>query len=222
VTFTVVDCIQRSPEWFAARLGKLTGSVAGEMLATIKTGEAAARRDLRLRLICERLTGRVQDDGYTSPAMQWGIDQEPAARVAYEVMTGDLVREVGFCAHPTLQAGCSPDGYVGDYARLVSFKCPKSATHLRYLRAGVMPVEYVPQMLAELWITGAPAYDFVSYDPRFPEPLQLFSVAVARNDAAIAEFHAKAIAFLEEVDRELEAVQTMTDLAGQLAASVTA
>lgn len=220
MTFTVVDCVQRSPDWFAARRGKLTGSVAGEMLAQIKTGEAAARRDLRLRLICERLTGRSQDDPYINAAMQWGIDYEPAARLAYEVLTGDLVREVGFCQHPELPAGCSLDGYVGDYARIVSLKCPKSATHLRYWRAGVMPPEYVPQMLCELWITGAPVYDFVSYDPRFPEALQLFCVRVNRSDKAVDDFRDKAIAFLDEVEREYDAVQTMTNLAAQLAGSV--
>ena len=218
----VLDCEQRTPAWYEARLGKLTGSVAADMLATIKSGEASARRDLRLRLVCERLTHRSQDDGYINAAMQHGIDVEPEARMAYEVATGDLVQECGFCQHPTLEAGCSLDGYVGDFNRIVSFKCPKSATHLRYLRASVMPVEYVPQMLMELWITGAAFYDFVSYDPRFPEPLQLFRVRVLRNEAAVADFQAKAIAFLDEVQRELEAVQTMTNLAGQLAASVPA
>ena len=222
MTFTVLDCEQRSDAWFAARLGKLTGSVAADMLSQIKSGEAAARRDLRLRLVCERLTHRSQDDGYTNAAMQWGIDTEPEARMAYEVHTGDLVRECGFCQHPTLAAGCSLDGYVGDFERLVSFKCPKSATHLRYLRAGVMPTEYVPQMLCELWITGASVYDFVSYDPRFPEPLQLWRIRLLRNEAIVQDFAAKATAFLDEVDRELEAVQTMTNLAGQLAASVPA
>ena len=220
--FTLIDCEQRSDAWFQTRLGKLTGSVAADMLATIKSGEAAARRDLRLRLVCERLTGRSQDDGFINAAMQWGIDCEPQARMAYEVATDDLVRECGFCQHQTLAAGCSLDGYVGDFERLVSFKCPKSATHLRYLRAGVMPSEYVPQMLCELWITGASVYDFVSFDPRFPEPLQLWRIRVLRNEAAITEFAAKAHAFLDEVDRELEAVQTMANLAGQLAASVPA
>jgi len=215
----VVSCEQRSAEWYAARLGKLTGSVAADMLATIKSGEAAARRDLRVRLVVERLTNRSQEDAYINAAMQHGIDCEPAARMAYEVETGDVVMESGFLQHDTLPAGCSIDGYVGDYERIVSFKCPKSATHLRYLRAGTMPSDYVPQMLMELWISGAQVYDFVSYDPRFPEPLQMFRVRQARNESAIAEFAAKALAFLEEVERELEAVQTITKLAPQLAAA---
>jgi hypothetical protein len=62
VSFTVVMAEQRSPEWFAARLGRLTGSRAADMLATIKSGEAAARRDLRVQLVVERLTSTLQEE----------------------------------------------------------------------------------------------------------------------------------------------------------------
>src|SRR6185295_6009416 len=110
--FTVVDAPQRSPEWFAARLGRLTGSRAGDMMATIKSGEAASRRDLRLQLVLERLTGTVQDDGYVSADMRRGIAREPAALAAYEVATGHLVQTTGFLQHDTLPAGCSLDGHV--------------------------------------------------------------------------------------------------------------
>ena len=55
--FTIVEAEQRTPAWFAARAGRLTASRAKDMLAAIKTGEAAARRDLRIQLVVERLTG---------------------------------------------------------------------------------------------------------------------------------------------------------------------
>ena len=60
MSFSIVNAPQRSPEWFAARAGRLTGSMAGDMLATIKSGEAAARRDYRLQLALERLTGNIE------------------------------------------------------------------------------------------------------------------------------------------------------------------
>lgn len=206
-SFSVIDVPQRSPEWFQARCGRLTGSCAKDMLATIRSGEAAARRDLRLRLAVERLTGQSQDgQGYVSADMQRGIDLEGRALAAYEALTGHLVETTGFLAHPTLLAGCSLDGHVGDFAVLVSLKCPKSATHWGYLQDGDMPSAYVPQMLHELWITGADAYDFLSYDDRFVPELATFYVRTLRADVQdqIDAYAEKARAFLADVDAEVD------------------
>jgi len=147
---------QRSPEWFALRAGRVTGTTAADMLAAIKKGEAAARRDLRMRLVCERLTGQPADNGggYQSADMRWGVEHERAARMAYEARTGDLVRAVGFVTHDTLAAGCSPDGIVGDGVGLIEIKCPKSATHFGIWQTNTIPPEYVPQLQHNLWITG--------------------------------------------------------------------
>src|SRR5512138_1556915 len=114
-SFRIVDAEQRSPAWFQARVGRLTGSRAGDMLATIKSGEAAARRDLRTQLVCERLTGQVQEEAFIDAAMQRGIDCEPLAFAAYEAHTGTLVQRSGFLAHDTHMAGCSLDGHVGEF-----------------------------------------------------------------------------------------------------------
>lgn len=216
-------CAQRTEEWHQLRLGKLTGSRAADMLATIKSGEAAARRDLRVQLVCERLTGRPQESSYLNDEMRRGIDMEPAARAAYELLSGNAVFESGFIEHDSLLAGCSLDGHIGELTGLLSVKCPKSATHLRYLRAGEMPADYRPQMLHELWITGAHFYDFVSFDDRFPEDLQLFHVRAWRCDVigGIEDYEKKALAFLAEIDREVEAVRTLRNLRGQLQQAAT-
>jgi hypothetical protein len=213
MNFTVVDVAQRSPEWFAARCGRLTGSRAGDMLATIKSGEAAARRDYRMQLVCERVTGQPQDEGFVNAAMQRGIDLEARAFAAYEAVTGQMAQQTGFLEHPSLMAGCSLDGHLGQFEGLLSLKCPKSATHLSYLRAGVMPPQYLPQMLHELWITGAQYYDFLSFDDRFPPELQVFYVRVPRNDQVVQEYETKALQFLAEVDKEVAAVEAMTAVA---------
>lgn len=208
---TVIDVAQRTPEWFAARLGRLTGSCAKDAIATIKTGEAATRRDLRTRLVLERLTGKPQEDGYINAAMQWGIDREAEAFAAYEAITGEIVTRTGFCQHDFLKAGCSLDGHIGDFHTLVSLKCPKSATHLGYLKGGddSVPAEHVPQMLHELWITGAKVYDFLSYDPRFPLELQVFYVRAMRDDAAVKAYADKAMTFLDEVTQEEQTVRAL-------------
>lgn len=218
--FAVCEAEQRSDAWFLARLGRLTGSRASDMLATIRSGEAAARRDYRLQLVCERLTWQSQEDAFVNAAMQRGVECEPLAFAAYEAQTGQMVQRTGFLAHLTHQAGCSLDGHVGDFDGLIELKCPKSATHLRYLRAGVMPSDHLAQVTHNLWVTGAQWCDFVSFDDRFPEALSLFVVRVLRDDAAIADYEAKALAFLTEVEREVEAVRTMAGVGAVLREAV--
>ena len=211
---TVVNVPQRSGAWFEARLGRLTASRAGDVVARIKTGEAAARRDYRMQLVCERLTGMAQDSDFQSAAMLRGIEMEAAAVAAYEAETGQLVREVGFYAVDELEAGCSPDGIINDGEGVLEVKCPKSATHLQYLRDGKLPSRYVAQVTCALWVTGAKWADFVSFDDRFPLPLQFLRVRVERDEAAIVAFDEAARAFLAEVDRdEAELRQVLAEAA---------
>lgn len=201
----ILNIEQRSPEWYAARAGRLTGSQAADMLARIKSGEAAARRNLRMKLLCERLTGRSQEDHYVSKEMQRGIDLEATALAAYEAHSGLLTRRVGFVQHALHWAGCSPDALVNG-SGLVEIKCPNSATHLAYLRAKVLPREYMPQVRHNLWMTGAEWCDFVSFDDRFPRALQLFCARVQRTDMEIEAYQVDALNLLAEVDRELEGI----------------
>lgn len=205
--FTIIDAEQRSPEWFAARAGRLTGSRAADMLATIKTGEAAARRDYRMQLVCERLTGQPQEDGFVNAAMQRGIDMEPLALAAYEVVTGNVAVRTGFLSHASEMAGCSLDGHVDNFAGIVELKCPKSSTHLRYLRDNVLPREYVPQVTHNLLITGADWCDFLSYDDRFPKELQVFWFRVMAKDLDLAAYEVAALKFLDEVDAEVNSMK---------------
>ena len=192
------------------RAGRLTGSCAADMLATLKgKGEAAARRDLRLRLVCERLTGLPQENGYINAEMQRGIDLEDTAIAAYEAATGNLVRRTGFVQHEELLAGCSLDGDVDDCTGIVECKCPKSSTHLGYLRAGSAPTTDLPQMTHNLWVTGARWCDFVSFDDRLPPELALFVVRVERDEAAIASYELMLRAFLREVEDELASVEAL-------------
>lgn len=207
--FTVVEAEQRSPEWFMARLGRLTGSRAADMLATIKSGEAAARRDLRVQLVCERLTQTLQEDAFVNAAMQRGIDCEPLAFSAYESLTGNVAHRTGFLAHDTLAIGCSLDGHIGAFAGILEVKCPKSATHLSYLRGAKVPAAYVPQIVHNLWVTGAAWCDFLSFDDRFSAGLQTFLVRHERNEQEIASYALAANLFLAEVAAEVEAVKAL-------------
>jgi predicted phage-related endonuclease len=193
---------QGTSEWLADRAGRATGSRAKDILAKIKSGEAAARRNYRVQLVTERLTGSPAEGGYVNEAMRWGTEQEPFARMAYESMTGNLVSELGFLYIPDVMAGCSVDGLIEEDGKTGVFeaKCPASATHVEYLTAGKLPSEYKPQILHNVYVTGADFADFVSYDPRMPEKLQLFWVRWERDEVEIKEYEAELLAFLAEVD----------------------
>jgi len=201
------ECEQRSPEWFALRAGRLTGSAADAITAKpLKSGgEPAARRDLRVQLAIETLTGKpVQNDVYVSAAMQRGIDLEGKARDAYEAATGNIVRQTGFVTHPVLQGiGCSLDGDIRNFEGILEIKCPKSSTMVGYWTEGGLPTEYVPQVMHNMLVTGAAWCDFAAYDDRMPEGLEFFMVRVTREQLQLDEYEAKVLAFIREVGAQV-------------------
>lgn len=191
---------QGTPEWHKERAGHATASCFKHVLAKIKTGEASVRRNYRFQLVTERLTGIVSE-GFKSAAMQWGIDTEPRARIAFEARTGTVVRECGFLLHPTLAwCGASPDGLIDDDG-VAEIKCPEPQTHLEWLERGDIPSEHIPQIQGQLWVTGRKYADFISYDPRFPDHMRLFVVRVQRDDTYIAELEKQVSQFLLEVEQ---------------------
>lgn len=205
----VHDFPQRSEQWYAVRLGRVTGSCANDMLATIKSGEAAARRNLRVRLVLERITGKSQENDYVSVDMQNGIDREDDARAFYEAESSNLVQRVGFLQHPTLMTGCSPDGVIGDYVGLLSLKCPKPATHLDFLETGIIPTEYLRQCCHEMWLSGVQWTDFVSYQPQFPDELRAKVVRIEAKPIDFVAYEGLLTAFLSEVDQKEASVRKL-------------
>lgn len=197
---------QRSDEWFAARIGKVTASRVADLMAKTRSGPSASRANYMAELICERLTGQRQE-GFTSAAMQWGTDTEPQARAAYEFMTDAVVVETGLCLHPKEpEFGASPDGLVGDVG-LLEIKCPNSAAHIETLLSGEAPSKYMPQMQAQMACTGRAWCDFVSFDPRLPADMQLFIKRVHRDEAFISTMEDEVSAFLLELTQKLVALR---------------
>ncbi len=188
---------QRSEEWFKARLGKVTASRVADILAKIKSGESASRRNYKIQLVSERLTGERQET-YINQAMQDGIDREQFARDRYVQQFGE-VEEVGFVKHPTLEAGASPDGMVGDDG-ILEIKCPMGSTHTETLMTQDIPSKYVPQVQFQLLVTGRKWCDFVSYNPMFPEHLQVFVKRIEADPVYQKELESEVKQFLEEVD----------------------
>jgi putative phage-type endonuclease len=190
---------QRSDEWFAARIGKVTASRVADVLAKTKTGYSTSRDNYMAQLVCERLTNQ-KADGFTSVAMQWGTETEPLARISYEVAQNVLVDEVGFVPHPSIiMAGASPDGLVGDDG-LLEIKCPNTATHIETLLSQTVPGKYNTQMQFQMACTGRSWCDFVSFDNRLPAELQLFVKRVPRDNMYIRLMEEEIVKFLNELD----------------------
>lgn len=200
---------QRTPEWFANRLGHLTASRIKDAIDTLKNGgESEKRKTYRLELVAERLTG-LPTEFYETAAMRFGTENEPFARSAYEAHRGAFVVETGFVKHPSLEwAGASPDGLI-HHDGLLEIKCPNTTTHVRWLLDGVVPDQHKPQMLWQMACTDRSWCDFVSYDPRMPEELQLFVVRFEPEESAIKEIEEKAQDFLLTVDSYIQRLEVI-------------
>lgn len=197
------DIIEQGSEaWFELRRGLATGSHFAEVMAKGRGGEeSTTRRNYRMRLALEVVTGKVLADSFKGNAhTERGKEKEPFARMAYEAITGHLVEEVPFIKHKFLAAGVSPDGLIGDDG-MVEFKCPIPAIHWEYLQLkGAPPPEYKWQIYGELWIAGREWNDVVSYCEDMPEELQTHISRVHRDDKLIAELEAGVSKFLAEVN----------------------
>jgi len=204
----MLDVEQNSPEWLQARCGSLGASGITEALATTKGGWGASRENIKARLIAERLTGNPQDS-FTNAAMQWGHDQEDNAANAYSFITGNKVETCGLFPHPSLNGShASPDRLVGDDG-LVEIKCPNTATHIDTLKTQKVPGKYITQIMWQLACTGRQWCDFVSYDPRLPEELQLFVSRIERDNDRIAKMESDVEQFLNEVQADIETLQNL-------------
>lgn len=198
--------IQRSEEWIQARLGKATASRFADVMATTKTGgEYAVRKNYRTQLVLERLTG-VSAEGYSNQAMEWGVETEALAKLAYTLKTGSKVKEVGFIEHATLKAGASPDGEVGATG-LIEVKCPNTANHIETLRANKIPSQYIYQVQGQMWITGKLWCDFVSYDPRMPANAEMVIIRIERDQEIISKLAEGVEKFLNEVENDMKFIE---------------
>ena len=191
---------QEDAAWMAARAGKFTASRASDLMAKTRSGPSASRANLLALLAVERLTGECVPT-YTNGAMQRGIELEAEARDAYAFTRLATVEESGFVPCDFLpNTGCSPDGLIGDEG-LVEIKCPASMQkHLEALRSGAHAVEYRWQLQHQLMVTGRKWVDAVSFDPRFPDRLQLAIKRVFRDETAISELCEAITAADAEVD----------------------
>ena len=160
----IIDCVQGSDEWFAARLGIVTASHFKDVLNS-KTGRGTYMWDK----VTEEQQGRCKVT-YQSKSMENGILYEQNARTFYEDKYETAVEQVGFIRMG--QIGCSPDGLVGSDG-IIEIKCSEGNSHYKLIAKNKdlaenqrrMPSTHIPQVQGNLWITDRQWCDFISYEP---------------------------------------------------------
>lgn len=209
--FTICTAEQRSEAWYAARMGRVTGSNADCVTAQGKKAneEAVTRRDYRVRLAIERIIGKSQEDDFMSFDMRRGIELEPEAILAYEAFTGNVVRRTGFLTLSDQWVGCSLDFDVDDFDGIGELKCPKAAIHIGYIKARRVPPGYVKQITHNLLVSDAKWVDFVSYNNEVPEHLQTFVQRAYRNEFDIAAYEKELSKFQAEVNLTVKEIKSL-------------
>lgn len=162
-TLTVHDVIQGTDAWHAARLGTITASIVGKLItpSTLAPANNDTSRATLAGLVAERLTGR--SDHFETWQMARGSVDEAYARDLYAEHRAP-VTEVGYLTREWdyVTIGASPDGLVGDDG-LIECKSRGQHLHLQHVADGVVPREVMPQIQAQLLVTGRAWCDYVSY-----------------------------------------------------------
>lgn len=193
---------QYSDDWWRIRRGVPTASQFDRIISPVKMSPSTSQEPYIDELLCEMIDQAYSsepDNAYVSPAMANGTAMEPAARSWYAFDRDADVREVGFCLDESGRFGCSPDGMIGEDGCL-EIKVPSMKTHIRYLREGVLPNAYKPQVHGTLLVTGRPWVDFVSYS--VSDELPSLIVRVVPDGFTVA-LKAELNRFLDKLDQAM-------------------
>ncbi len=159
----IIECDQRSDEWFSAICGNV-GASSVDKIITTKGETSKSRDDYMMTLAAERITGK-SEVGFTTQAMLNGLEREAEARTLFEMAQGVEVRQIGLIYKDERKmAHCSPDGLVDDNAGF-EVKNPLSKTHIKYLLAGKLPAEYFCQVQFSLYVSERETWWFMSHYP---------------------------------------------------------
>ena len=198
----ILNCEQKSAQWFAARRNIPTGSGLGNIVtATGKACTAAKRTTYKHQLLYQRLSG-LTIEHYTSKPMERGNELEPEARKWFEMEHNVEVKEVGFCLHDKGFSGVSPDGFVGNNAG-IEIKTAMEAPYISKLIKNEVPACNMVQVQACLWITGFERWNFLLYDPKLPN----MEFVVRPDDAVISALEKYVPLFVAELDAEEAALR---------------
>ena len=205
---------QNTPEWHQMRLGKVSASRMADLLAKTKTGFSASRAKYMAQLLCERMTGQPTEF-FTTAAMQRGVDVEPLARQAYEAHNLTSVEQIAWVEHPTIPfSGCSPDGFVGEHG-LIEIKCKEIHNHLDSILNDRIDPDHQAQMMWQMACTGRQWCDYVCFDDRAPEGLQLFVKRLHRDEEKIKQMEDEVIKFLKDLESMIQKLNEIKEKNGK-------
>lgn len=184
----IVDCIQGSEEWKAARLGKPTASEFSRLVNS--TGARSKSLEGYARQLASEIFAGKDISGFdgNNVWMERGRDLEAEAIALYEFTNDTPVTRVGFCTTDGGQYGCSPDGLVGEDGGL-EIKCLKAERHIEavtyHAKHKKAPSGYVQQVQGGLFVTGREWWDLMFFNPELP-PLVIRHVPDLQLHAALA------------------------------------
>jgi len=153
---------QGSEEWFSARLAKFTASTA-QAIATAGKG----LETLVYKKLAEKLTNKAPE-AYSNEDIERGHELEAMARDAYELETGNIVEQVGFC-ELNEYVGASPDGLVKD--GLVEIKCKNDVNFIKERLSDEIESAHRWQMQMQMYVTDRKWCDYVVFNPNFEKSL---------------------------------------------------
>jgi len=188
----IIECEQRSEEWFRSRMGMPTASEFSTVMATGRGGgESKTRSTYMRKLVGEIITGKPMDQ-YTNAHMERGIAMEDEARDAYCFNADTEVTRVGFIVNGP--KGCSPDSFIGANGML-EIKTALPHILIGYREAGIFPPEHKAQCQGALWVAEREWIDIAIYWP----DMTLFRVRANRDEKYIAEIAAAVDLFNDEL-----------------------
>lgn len=161
--FKEVQVEQRTPEWFSARSGKITGSIYHSLIKKTSTGKPSLENETKMNAIVqEHLAGTNS----FAPPLETGTEAEKWAFRAFQKLKPELhMYEAGFVESLEFEGvGVSPDGYINDDG-LIEIKCLGTNRQTRIIQSGEIPDEYIDQMAIQLFVTGRKYCYFVMFDP---------------------------------------------------------
>lgn len=193
-----------TPEWFAARLGKVTASRGACLLVSGKGPHGLGVG--ALTYASEVVAGMmgIAPEEFSTPDMEEGVRREDESIEAYEARTFNLTEPGAFMLIPGTIIGATPDAFVnGDGT--VQAKNPRPKAHMETLLSGQVPDQYRTQIQWELMVSGRKWCDFISYCPAFPDEKKLVVIRMEHDERWTSEVLRPRIdAFLTYVD-ELKA-----------------
>jgi len=187
---------QNSDEWFNVRLGKITASNFGTIMANYGKAFGEPAKKYAMRTALESVIKTVLPT-YKNNNTERGHELEPIAREIYENDTFTEVLQGGFMEFGRF--GASSDGLVNPDGS-IEIKSVLYNTHFERIINGGFDTSYQWQIHGNIWIYERKWCDFVSYCPEFPYQKNLHIFRVERDEEKIKMLEERLNEFVSLVD----------------------